>query len=166
MRIRFVAAALIAVLVAGTARANMVDDCVNEAKNYRRAVEACTDAINSGQWTGADLAWAYTNRGLAYYELKEFTRALADYSEALQLDPYYYDAHYARGAAYCDMGRWEQAVQWYTTAIEGGSWKAREAQEYLKGEGHYYGPINGRFDSETEDALYNWARSYCRKRSP
>ena len=159
---RGVALAVVIALAAAPALGDMVNDCVNEAKRYDRAIEACTEAINSGEWSGGDLAWAYTNRGLAHYELGEYRDALADYSEALELDPDYGDAHYGRAAAYCSMGRPAQAARWYAVAIEGGAWPAGEAQRYLQDEGFYYGVLHGRLSEETLNALAMWARASCR----
>jgi tetratricopeptide (TPR) repeat protein len=40
------------------------------------------------------------NRGLAYYGLKQYERAIADCDRVLELDPKYVDAYFNRGLAY------------------------------------------------------------------
>ena len=57
------------------------DVCVKGAGDER--IAACTRSINSGLWRGPNLAWAYTNRGLAYRAKGEPDRAIADYDKAI-----------------------------------------------------------------------------------
>ena len=42
---------------------------------------------------------AYTNRGNALFDKKNFDRAIADYSQLIALDPKYLIAYYSRGNA-------------------------------------------------------------------
>jgi hypothetical protein len=55
-------------------------------------IAACTRSINSGTWKGPNLAWAYTNRGIAYRAKDEPDRAIADYDKAIWLNPKFADA--------------------------------------------------------------------------
>ena len=48
-------------------------------------IAACTRNIQSGRFTGRNLAVAFTNRGLAYKRKGQWDRAIADYSEAIRL---------------------------------------------------------------------------------
>ena len=64
------------------------------------AIAACTRAINSGRWRGPDLAIAYKNRGHAYQAKGDNDRAIADYAEAIRLDPEDAFAYNGRGNAY------------------------------------------------------------------
>src|SRR5207302_8344603 len=43
---------------------------------------------------------AYRNRGLVYYDQKDYDKAIADYSTAIRLDPKFADAYYDRGVVY------------------------------------------------------------------
>ena len=52
-----------------------------------RRVAACTAVIESGRETKHDQAVAFTTRGTAYYRKRDLDRAIADYSEAIRLDP-------------------------------------------------------------------------------
>jgi len=45
------------------------------------------------------LSAAYCNRGNAYYCKKNYDRAIADYNEAIKIDPNYTDAYIGRGNA-------------------------------------------------------------------
>jgi tetratricopeptide (TPR) repeat protein len=50
-------------------------------------IEGCTKVISSGKYAGTERAWAYYNRGNAYRAKGENDRAIADYDEAIRLDP-------------------------------------------------------------------------------
>ena len=52
------------------------DECVKGTGDEK--IAACTRSINSGLWKGPNLAWAYTNRGIAYRAKGEPDRAIAD----------------------------------------------------------------------------------------
>ena len=60
---------------------------------------ACTQVINSGKWTGRNQAINYTNRGNAYREKGDVDHAIADFDEALQIDPEHVMAFNNRGVA-------------------------------------------------------------------
>ena len=47
------------------------------------------------------------NRGLAKAELKQYTEAIADHDKAIELDPNYALAYYARGITYGELGKEE-----------------------------------------------------------
>ncbi|MBV8752115.1 MAG: tetratricopeptide repeat protein [Hyphomicrobiales bacterium] len=97
-----------------------VDQC-NDWQGKRFSVDAridgCTAAINSGRYRGKDLAWAYDNRGLAWYDKKDLARAIADYDQATQLDPNYAYAYNNRGIAWGDKKDYDRAVADYDNAI-------------------------------------------------
>jgi tetratricopeptide (TPR) repeat protein len=52
------------------------------------------------------------------YDKKDFRGALADYSEAIKLDPNYADAYYSRGNSRYELGDKQGAVADYTQAIK------------------------------------------------
>ena len=59
----------------------------------------------------------FLNRGLAYYNKKDYDQAIADYTETIRLDPKYAEAFYWRGIAYDEKKDYDQAVADYTEAI-------------------------------------------------
>jgi tetratricopeptide (TPR) repeat protein len=90
-----------------------------------REIAGRTNAIQSGKYSGKDLSWAYHNRGSAHYGKGDFDRSIADYSEAVRLDPksasfynksasVYYNG---RGATYSDKGDYDRAIADYSEAI-------------------------------------------------
>ena len=63
------------------------------------------------------LAFAYYNRGQAYFRLGQFEAAKQDYDQAVNLDPGSILFYTKRGDAYLAMGQPEQAVQEHNQAI-------------------------------------------------
>ncbi len=86
-RINILAAAL-AILVVLTAFlwAGSVVACMQQIVPVL-TIKSCSTSIRFGPWQGKDLAWAYNNRGNAYYDLGKLSQAIEDYDEALRLDP-------------------------------------------------------------------------------
>ena len=60
---------------------------------------------------------AYTNRGVAYYELGEFERALEDYNQAVVLVPNDPNALFGRVYTYYSLGRNEEAIADFDQAL-------------------------------------------------
>jgi tetratricopeptide (TPR) repeat protein len=48
-----------------------------------RSIATCSEVIR----TDARAAWAYNNRGLAYFNKKDYDRAIADYNRAIEINP-------------------------------------------------------------------------------
>jgi lipoprotein NlpI len=113
------------------------------------AITACTRAINSGGWRGAELAAAYASRCHAYDEKGDSTRAIADCSEAIRANPHYdyvYMVYADRGDAYRAKGDLSHAISDYTEAIR---LEPNYPQSY-NGRGRAY-EINGELDRAISD---------------
>jgi tetratricopeptide (TPR) repeat protein len=50
-------------------------------------ISGCTAVIQSGKYTGKNLAIAFNNRGVGYYKKQDYDRAIADYDQAIRVDP-------------------------------------------------------------------------------
>jgi tetratricopeptide (TPR) repeat protein len=64
---------------------------------------------------------AYCNRGNTYYDLREYKKAIENYTKAIEINPkdvncYYYYCN--RGTAYYDLREYKKAIENYTKAIE------------------------------------------------
>lgn len=57
-----------------------------------------------------DYLWAYTLRGIAYNELHDYQRAIADFDFALTLDPNDATAYYERGITYDELHDYQRAI--------------------------------------------------------
>lgn len=92
------------------------DQCEDQP-DPESGIAACTKMINSGIWKGHNQAINYFNRGNAYREKGDQDRAIADYTQAVGLDPKYASAFNNRGDAYSKKGDQDRAVADYTRAI-------------------------------------------------
>lgn len=63
-------------------------------------IKGCTALIQSGRWSVKYVAFAYNRRGNAYQAKSDFNRAIADYIEAIRLDPKYVFARNNPGNEY------------------------------------------------------------------
>ncbi len=77
-------------------------------------IGGCTAAIQSGKISGKNLAVAFYNRGNAYNSKKDYDRAIADYDQAIRIDPqarrfsnrglvYYKKKDFDRAISDCDQ---------------------------------------------------------------
>ena len=80
-------------------------------------IAACTQSIDSGKWTGRNQAVNYTNRGNAYRDKRDLDHAIADYNEAIRLDPEHIMAFNNRGVTYSYKGDLDRALADYNEAI-------------------------------------------------
>jgi uncharacterized caspase-like protein len=62
-------------------------------------------------------ARVYYNSGLAYYNKKDYDKAIAEYTQAIQLDSNYARAYQGRGDAYDEKGDYDRAIADLTQAI-------------------------------------------------
>jgi tetratricopeptide (TPR) repeat protein len=60
---------------------------------------------------------AYNNRGMVFYKAGMFDRALADFDQAIGMDPEYAKAYYNRGSTYDTMGQLDKAIVDYRKTI-------------------------------------------------
>ena len=80
-------------------------------------IGGCTAAIQSGKFTGKNLAIAFYARGIGYQTKNQFDRAIQDYDQAIKLDPKHALAFNNRGLAYKSKGQIDRAIQDFDQAI-------------------------------------------------
>lgn len=93
--------------------------CVNRGNAYPpdMRIAGCTAVIESGNWYGHGLIWAYINRGLAH-AAKGDPRAIDDFGEAIKIEPQQLRALFERGRFYAGvLGDLDRAVQDFDAAI-------------------------------------------------
>lgn len=81
-------------------------------------IAACTMVIEAGTGPKEGLAWAYRIRGSEYLKNRDFDRAVADYSQVVQLYPQDRNAYICRGEANRYKRDFDQAIADYTQAID------------------------------------------------
>jgi tetratricopeptide (TPR) repeat protein len=82
------------------------------------SLAACTRVINNKGTTVSNRAVAYTNRGVEYRRKDDLDRAMADYNEAIRINPRYAIAYYDRGNAWRAKGDQDRAIADYDQALK------------------------------------------------
>lgn len=102
-------------LAATSAAADDYDTCGKASGD--EAIAACTRAINSGRYSGRQLAALFNNRCSEWNEKQESDKAFADCNEAIRLNPNYALAFFNRGIAYKAKGQYDRAIEDFNQAI-------------------------------------------------
>ena len=82
--------------------------------DYDKAIEHYTEAIK----LNPNYARAHNNRGVAYYNTKDFKYAMVDYTEAIRLNPNFFQAYNNRGSVYYAKKQYDKAIKEYDEAIK------------------------------------------------
>jgi tetratricopeptide (TPR) repeat protein len=97
-------------------------------------IGACTALLQSGQETAINIPIIYYDRGNGYRNKGLNDQAIADYTEAITLNPNYDNAYDNRGIVYRDKGLYDQAIADYMQAI---ALKPDKANAYYNRGGAY-----------------------------
>lgn len=120
MRIYFLVP-LAAVLALPTlALAAQSDDPNSKAcaeKSGAESIAGCTAAIQAGNMTSAGLAIMFYDRGNAYFNQNDYARAIADYNEAIRVNPRYAEPFNNRANIYRKQKDYARALADYDRAI-------------------------------------------------
>jgi tetratricopeptide (TPR) repeat protein len=98
-----------------------------EAVSANRQIAVCSALIRSSPRSSA----AYNNRGAAFLELGDISRAISDLNEAIQLDPNNESAAQNLGIAWSKKGDFDHAIKYFTRVIASSSFST----EALAGRG-------------------------------
>jgi tetratricopeptide (TPR) repeat protein len=82
-----------------------------------QTIEGCTAMIQSGRYSGADLADAYNNLASGYHGKGQIDLAIQNDLIAIQLNPRNAQAFNNLGVDYREKGNYDQAMADYTQAI-------------------------------------------------
>ena len=152
MRVRsLVFAAVMAALLTTAAHAQLSQAwriCEGYMANptSEQQIKSCTQIIESGRETPQRLAIAYFWRGHAWRYRDNLHRAIADFTEAIRLNPKYRAAYGWRGQLLGDTGDYDGAVANYTDAI-----KVFPDDDYLIGSRGYTHFYRGDFPASADD---------------
>jgi DnaJ family protein C protein 7 len=105
-----------------------------KAKDYRRAIDLWTQALEVDPSNKDMNAKILGNRAQAYINLKEYDSAIQDCTEALRLDPGYIKAMKVRAKAHAGADNWEEAVRDYKSVAENNPGEKGIAEEIRRAE--------------------------------
>ncbi|HUF45380.1 MAG TPA: tetratricopeptide repeat protein, partial [Aestuariivirgaceae bacterium] len=104
-------AMIIATLLAGSAVAGDVEDCLEGQP------EACSRIIEQVGQPADKLAGAYSLRATYYLLNNDAARSMADFDQAIRFDPNHAEAYFGRGRAHQVLGRLDAAIADWDAAI-------------------------------------------------
>ena len=81
-------------------------NCFNATMPPTDVIAACNETIEADPRHSQ----AYQSRGLAWYRLGEYNRAIDDFSQSIKIDPKYVGAFYNRGLAWEKKGKLDNAL--------------------------------------------------------
>lgn len=86
--------------------------CNNSNNQYgpEASIEGCTAVIQNAWAHDANMAIALHNRGKAYSAQRDYVRAIADYDQAIRLNPQVASVYYSRGNAFYGQRDYARAV--------------------------------------------------------
>ena len=93
------------------------DDC-NQLKDLDRRIAGCARIIGDRKEPANNRAIAYSNRGAAWYTKGDHDRAVADFSDAIKLNPNFVDAYTNRGLAFREKRDYARAISDVTRAMQ------------------------------------------------
>ena len=117
----FLLGLVLALAVVSPGRADIKQDVRDCAFGQppQAAIAACTRllAYPKVRANKKVLAGAHSLRGIAYARLKQYRQAIADYRQAIRLNPRDAEPYYNRGIAYFRLKQYRQALSDYRQAI-------------------------------------------------
>ena len=106
---RIIAVAAVAgMLAVQAAAADDLQTCEDESGDV--GIAACTRVIASGRYSGDDLATLHSNRGVEYGKKGDLERAIADFDQAIKLNPKDPSVYNNRGLAWKIKGDLDRAI--------------------------------------------------------
>lgn len=125
-----------------------------DADKYDTAIRLFTNAIEAGNLSQEELLSAHSNRGMAYSRVKQYNRAIADYSIAIDIKPGHADYYVNRGVAYNCKKEYAKAIADYSKAIE---IDPKDASTY------YFRGYSYSDKGQNDKAIADFSKRYCQE---
>jgi tetratricopeptide (TPR) repeat protein len=102
---------------AAQARSELGPLCTSEGTPADKQIDACNKIIALKVFSGAQLATTYFWRAVAWNKKGDYTRVIADTTEAMRLQPGQIALYNLRGSAYFDKGEYDIAIADFNDAL-------------------------------------------------
>ncbi len=86
---------------------------LNAAQHFQQAVRRATRLVDQAPW----LAEAWNQRAIAYFGTNDYSKAIQDCHQTLELNPYHFAAATGMGYAYLRLGDTEAALESFRRAL-------------------------------------------------
>ncbi len=100
--------------------ANLLDATIAHAtladRGYLNKLNQCLATIGYNRSISLGANWF--DQGTSKYEADDYKGAIADFTQAIELDDLHVEAYLQRGQAYTNLGKYQQAIDDYSKAIE------------------------------------------------
>ena len=93
------------------------DRCNQATGTVDETIAACTRAIASKQFSNENMAVLHNSRGISWGEQGYTDLSMADFDEAIRLDPKFATVYSSRGNLWGDRGENDKAIADYDEAI-------------------------------------------------
>lgn len=104
--------------------------CNGAERNLETKIASCTSALKEFAGQTLNLAITFNHRAEAYLKKGDKVRALADFDQAIKLNPGHTVARNQRAALYNELGKYREAIVDYTYIIDSGSLAVKNAFFY------------------------------------
>ena len=110
-------------ILTSPASAADVTDCIKAQQarqqgQFDAAIQLYTSCIDMGELTGRQLSMALNNRGNAHLDADQYNQAIADFDEAINVNPEYAKPYNNRGLAKQLKGLYSDAIIDYKQAVK------------------------------------------------
>ncbi|NOZ53420.1 MAG: tetratricopeptide repeat protein [Gammaproteobacteria bacterium] len=95
----------------GTVSAVVPQRYIKEVYPVDETIASLSKVINSGRLKSTALADVFRERGVHYFDLRHFDKAIDDFSQAISLNRNYVTAYINRGNAYAKLEKYEEAYK-------------------------------------------------------
>ncbi|MEJ2180223.1 MAG: tetratricopeptide repeat protein [Gammaproteobacteria bacterium] len=113
----FLALSMQALLVCcNSALAVVPQKVINEVYPLDQTIASFSKVINAGRVQGTALAEIYRERGIHYADLGHYDKAVADFTNAVELNPNYVTAYINRANAFAKLEQYKAAYQDFAIA--------------------------------------------------
>ena len=93
-------------------------DTAHQKSKLKKAINLYSKCLNKEDLSKSNTVTIYYNRGNAYADMEQYTKAIEDYSKAIKINPKHAKSYNNRGHNFQELGKMNKAIKNYKKAIE------------------------------------------------